>query len=140
MSRENVAVVQQALAAFSSGDAAAFASLTTPDIEWTTGLGAVEGEVFRGHEGVATYFERLNGAWDSFVFHAAEYRDLGDVVVVLGRLEGRGRGGSVPVDSPVGAVWELRGGAIRRLRAYLDHEKALEVAGVEARRRGSVAP
>lgn len=132
MSAENVDIVRRALDAFSSGDAETFAKLTTPDIEWTTGLGAVEGEVFHGHEGVATYFARLDRAWDSFQYMPSEFRDLGEVVVVLGRLRGRGRGGSVPVDSPVGSVWELRDGAIWRLRAYLDHDKALEVAGAQA--------
>jgi ketosteroid isomerase-like protein len=128
MSENNVALVRRALSAFSEGNADAFAGLTAPDIEWTTGLGAIEGEVFYGHEGVATYFARLSVAWDSFVFLADEYRDLGDVVVVLGQLEGRGRSGSVPVKSPVGAVWELRDGVIWRLRAYLDQNKALKVA------------
>jgi uncharacterized protein len=126
MSAENVEVVRRALDAFSSGDADAFAALTTPDVEWTTGLGAIEGEVFHGWEGVETYFARLRSAWDSFEFLATEYRDLGDIVLVLGRLEGRGRGGGVPVDSPVGAVWDLREGRIWRLRAYLDHDKALK--------------
>jgi ketosteroid isomerase-like protein len=93
-------------------------------------LGAIEGEIFRGRAGVETYFDRLSNAWDEFRFLADEYRDLGDVAVVLGRLEGRGRGGGVPVDSPVGAVWDLRGGKIWRLRAYLDHEEALRAAGL----------
>jgi ketosteroid isomerase-like protein len=131
MSPDNMAVVQLALEAFNSGDAATFAELTTPDVEWATGLGAVEGEVFRGHEGVATYFGRLSSAWDEFRFLADEFRDLGDVVLVLGRLEGRGRGGGVPVDSPVGAVWELREGLIWRLRAYLDHAEAERAAGLD---------
>ncbi|HEX4187297.1 MAG TPA: nuclear transport factor 2 family protein [Solirubrobacteraceae bacterium] len=131
MSRENVQVVRAALDAFSSADADAFASLTTPDIEWKTGLGAIEGgEIFHGHEGVHRYFERLDGAWEEFRFLADEFHDRDDVVLVLGRLEGRGRGGGVPVDSPVGAVWELRAGRIRRLRAYLDHAEATRVAGL----------
>ena len=129
MSEKNVDVVRRAIDAFSTGDAETFVLLTTPDIEWATGLGAVEGEVFHGHEGVHTYFARLASAWDSFKFLAEEYRDLGDVVVALGRLEGHGRGG-VPVDSPVGAVWDLRDGLIWRLRAYLDHCAALKTAGV----------
>jgi ketosteroid isomerase-like protein len=66
MSRENVEIVKRALDAFSRGDADAFAELTTADIEWKTGLGA---------------------------------------------------------------VWDLRGGKIWRLRAYLDHVEATEVAG-----------
>jgi ketosteroid isomerase-like protein len=130
MSQANVNVVEQAIAAFSSGEADSFAELTTPDLEWTTGLGAVEGEIFRGREGIDTYFARLSGAWDEFRFLADEYRDLGDVVVALGRLEGRGRGGGVPVDAPVGAVWDLRDGKIWRLRAYLDRAAALAAAGL----------
>jgi uncharacterized protein len=132
VSQENVEVVERALAAFSSGDAATFAALTTTDLEWATGLGAVEGEVFHGHAGVETYFARLASAWDSFEFHAHEYTDRGDVVLVLGRLEGHGRGGGVPVDSPVGAVFDLRDGRIWRLRAYLDHDAARRTAGLDA--------
>jgi len=132
MSQANVDVVMRAIAAFSAGDAEAFAALTTSDLEWKAGLVAVEGEIFRGRDGVMTYFARLDSAWDEFLFLADDIRDLGDAVLVLGRLRGRGRGGGVPVESPVGAVWDLRGGLIRRLRAYLDHDEALAVADVEA--------
>ena len=128
MSEQYVEIVKRALEAFSSGDAETFAGLTTDDFEWRTGLGAVEGEVFHGREGVETYFARLSNAWEQFRFLADEFRAGGDVVLVLGRLEGRGRGGGVPVDSPVGAVWELRDRKIWRLRAYLDQAEATRVA------------
>jgi len=109
----------------------AFTALMDPELEWTTGLGAVEGEIFRGHEGVQTYFARLDSAWHEFRLLPDEVRDLGESVLVLGRLEGRGRGGSVPVDAPVGTVWDLRAGKVWRLRAYLDQSKALQAAGLE---------
>jgi uncharacterized protein len=131
MAADNVEIVRRALDAFSAGDADTFVSLTTPDLQWRTGLGAVEGEIFLGHEGVRTYFARLAGAWDAFRFVADEYVDLGETVLVLGHLEGRGRGGGVPVTSPVGAVWDLRDGGIWRLRAYLDQDEARAVAGGE---------
>jgi ketosteroid isomerase-like protein len=131
MSQENVEIVTRAIDAFGRGDAEAFADLTTPDLEWKTGLGAIEGEIFLGREGVETYFERLDSAWDAFRLLPEEFRDLGEVVLVLGRLEGRGRGGRVPVTSPVGTVWELRDGQILRLRSYLDQAEALKVAGLE---------
>jgi ketosteroid isomerase-like protein len=130
VSQENVEIVRKAIDAFSRGDVDAFALLVTPDIEWTTGLGAIEGEVFHGTEGVETYFARLNSAWESFCFLAQDYRDHGELVVVLGELEGRSRGSAFPVISPVGAVWELCDAKIWRLRAYLDHAKALRVAGL----------
>jgi ketosteroid isomerase-like protein len=130
MSQGNVDIVRRALDAFSRGDADSFVALTTSDLEWKTGLGAVEGEVFRGHDGVQTYFARLDSAWDEFRFIAEEYREGEGRVLALGRLEGRGRGGGVPVVSPVGAVWDLREGLIWRLRAYLDQAEAERIAGL----------
>ena len=79
---------------------------------------------------MSTYFARLRENWESFRYLPDEFRDLPDLVVVLGRLEGRGRGSGVPVDSPVGSVWDFRGDKISRLRAYLDHDEALRVAGL----------
>jgi ketosteroid isomerase-like protein len=130
MSLSNVEIVRAAIEAFSRGDAEAFAALTSPDLEWKTGLQAIEGEIFRGREGIDTYFARLSSAWDEFRLLPDEIRDLGEVVLVFGRLEGRGLGGGVPVDSPVGAVWDLRDGQIWRLRAYLDQAEALAAAGL----------
>jgi ketosteroid isomerase-like protein len=132
VSRENVEIVRRAIDAFSRGDAGAFCELTSSDLEWKVGLAAVEGEVFRGHDGVRTYFERLRGAWSEFHFLADEYRDLGNTVLVLGRLRGFGRGGGVPVESPVGAVWELKQAKIWRLRAYLTHAEAIASADRQA--------
>jgi ketosteroid isomerase-like protein len=129
VSLQDVEIVERAIGAFSRKDTEAFSELITPDFEWKVGLAAIEGEVFRGPDGVRTYFERLRGAWSEFHFLADEYRDLGDAVLVLGRLRGYGRGGEVPVESPVGAVWELRDGRIWRLRAYLTHAEAIAAAG-----------
>jgi ketosteroid isomerase-like protein len=125
-----VEIVKRAIDAFSRGNVDAFADLTTPDFEWSTGLGAIEGEIFREREGIETYFGRLSDNWEEFRLLAEEFRDLTDVVLVLGRLEGRGRGSGVPVDAPVGAVWDFRGDKISRLRAYLDHDEALRAAGL----------
>lgn len=124
-------IVRRATDAFSRGDADSFVDLTTPDVEWKVGLAAVEGEVFRGYAGVRAYFERLGTAWSQFEFIAEEFRDVGDAVVVLGRLRGTGRAGGVPVESPVGAVWELRDGKVWRLRAYLEPEQALRAVALE---------
>jgi ketosteroid isomerase-like protein len=130
MAKENLEIVKRAIDAFSRGDAVAFAALTTPDLQWTTGLGAVEGEIFRGHEGVKTYFARLDGVLGDFRFLADEFCDLVDAVLVLGRLEGKGQGSEGPVYLPVGMIWDLRGGLIWRLRTYLDHAEALKVVGL----------
>lgn len=130
VSQENLEIVKRAIDAFSRGDAAAFAALTTSDLEWISGLGTVEGEIFRGHKGVGAYFSRLNSVLGEFEFIADEFCDLVDGVLVLGRLEGRGRDSEDPVYSPVGIIWDLRGGLIWRLRTYLNHAEALKVVGL----------
>ena len=130
MSRENVEVATQAIDAFNESDVHAFAALTTPDFEWSPSMVAIEGEIFRGREGIDRYFASVAKAWDKFHIHRDGFRDSGDLVVMLGRLEGRGKGSGVPVDASLGMVFDFRGGAISRIRGYLDHAEALRAAGL----------
>ncbi len=131
MPSENVEVATQAIEAFNETDVDAFAALTTPDFEWSPSMVAVEGETFRGREGIDRYFRSLGIAWERFHVHREEFREAEDLVVMLGRLEGRGIGSGVPVDSSLGMVFDLRGGMISRIRGYLDHDEALRAAGMD---------
>ncbi len=130
MSQENVEIVKRLMAAFNERDVNAFAAITTPDFEWTTSMTAVEGEVFRGREGIETYFERMREAWEEFRSLPSEYRDLGERVLSIGRLEGRGLGSGVPVDTALDILFDFRGGKISRQRSFLDHGEALRAAGL----------
>jgi hypothetical protein len=73
MSGENVEVVTRAISAFNEREIAAFATLTTPDFEWSPSMVAIEGETFLGHEGIETYFARLNDAWRRSLFTATGF-------------------------------------------------------------------
>jgi ketosteroid isomerase-like protein len=90
----------------------------------------IEGETYRGREGIERYFGSLDQAWEKFHVHRGEFRDHGDLVVMLGRLEGRGKGSGIPVDSWLGMVFDFRDGAISRIRGFLDHAVALRAAGL----------
>jgi ketosteroid isomerase-like protein len=63
MSRANVEIAERAIDAFNRSDVDAFAALTTPDFEWSPSMGAIEGEIFRGREGIEKYFANLGDAW-----------------------------------------------------------------------------
>jgi uncharacterized protein len=130
MSNENVETVKRLIDAFNKRDVDAFAEITTPDFEWTTSMAAVEGEIFWGREGIETYFGRMEESWDEFLALAGEYRDLGDRVLWLGRLEGRGRSSGVPVRAPLDILYDLRDAKITRMHSYLDHGEALRAAGL----------
>ena len=130
MSQENVEVATRAIEAFNGGDVDAFAALTTPDFEWSPSMVAIEGTIFRGRDGIERYFRSLNGAWEKFHIHRNRFRHAEALVVMLGRLEGRGMGSGVPVDASLGMVFDFRGGAVSRIRGYLDHAEALRAAGL----------
>ena len=130
MSQENIELVRQFIDAFNGRELETFAAMTTPDFEWTTSMMAVEGEVFWGREGIDTYFERMREVWDEFRGFADDYRDLGDRVLWLGRLEGRGRGSGVPVSAPLAIVFDVRGESIARMHSYLNHDEALRATGL----------
>jgi ketosteroid isomerase-like protein len=130
MSQEKVHAAMEAIDAFNRTDVDSFAKLTTPDFEWSPSMGAIEGEIFRGRQGIVRYFESLAGAWDRFHILPDHLRQVGDTVVMLGRLEGRGKGSGVPVDASLGMVFDLRGGMIASIRGFLDHDEALRAAGL----------
>jgi ketosteroid isomerase-like protein len=130
MSQENVEIATRAIEAFNARDVNGFAVLTTPDFQWSPSMVAIEGTTFRGREGIDRYFRSLNEAWERFHVHRGRFRDAEGLVVMLGRLEGRGMGGGVPVDSSLGMVFDLRGGMISRIRGFLDHAEALGAAGL----------
>jgi ketosteroid isomerase-like protein len=130
MSQENVEVATQAIEAFNGSDVDAFAVFTTPDFEWSPSMVAIEGTIFRGREGIERYFRSLNSSWEKFHIHRDRFHEAENLVVMLGRLEGRGMGSGVPVDAWLGMVFDFRGGLISRIRGYLDHDEALRAAGL----------
>ena len=130
MSTDNVEVATRAIEAFNGRDVDAFAALTTPDFEWSPSMVAVEGETFRGREGIDRYFASFHIAWEQVQIRRDRFRDAEDLVVMLGRLEARGTGSGVPVDASLGMVFDFRGGMISRIRGYLDHAEAVRAAGL----------
>ena len=132
MSQANVEIAKRALDAFNRRDLDThYDELFTPDSEWFPALvGAVDGDSFRGRGGSQAYFETASGAWEELCMLPAEFRDLGDGVLCLGRMEGRGRGSGVPVEAPLGAIFDFCDGKIWRVRAYLDHAEASRAAGL----------
>ena len=131
MSQAHVDIVKQMVAAFNRRDLDRLQEGSTPDMEWETAMGAIETEVFEGFEGAETYIERLGDAWGEFQTIAEDVRDVGERVLMLGRIVGRGKGSGVAVEMPLGQVFDFRDGKVCRIRSYLDHAEALKAVGLE---------
>lgn len=131
MSRARVEIAERGIDAFNRRDVEALAEVTALDFEWFPALpGAVEGDGYRGIQGIETYLGEIGDTWDDLRMVGGELRDLGDRVLWLGRTEGRGRGSGVPVDTPLAVIYDVRAGKVSRARAYLDHGEALRAAGL----------
>jgi ketosteroid isomerase-like protein len=61
---------------------------------------------------------------------ASEIRDLGDTVLILGRIRTHGKASGIDFEGPVAYVIEFDGDLIRTMRAYLDPTEALEAVGL----------
>ncbi len=131
MSQENVQLAKRGVEAFNRRDLDAFAETITPDYEWVGAfLGSVEGGSYRGRDGIARYFSEAEQIWEELSVTGEDFRDLGDTVLVVGRMAGRGRSSGVQVDTPYTMIVEFRAGRVSRSRAYLDHAEALRAAGL----------
>jgi ketosteroid isomerase-like protein len=130
MSAENVEIAKRVVDAFNRRDVEGFFALTVSDFEWFPAMaGTVEGGGYRGREGIEAYLADIGEAWEEYRVLAEEFRDLEDRVVMLGRIEGRGRGSRAWIDSPTGTIFEFLDGKISRIPNYLDQGEALRAAG-----------
>jgi ketosteroid isomerase-like protein len=132
MSRDTVDVAKRVIDAYNRRDVdGLFAELATPDFEWYPALiRALDGGGVRGREGVERFVVDTRENWEELQIIAEEFRDLGDRVLVLGRMKGRGKGSGVPVDQPFVSILDFRGDRIWRSQVYLDRVEGLEAAGL----------
>src|SRR5438132_5639301 len=113
MSQVNVEIAKRANDAFNRRDVDAFMECVTSDIEFTAAMsGAVAGGTLRGREGIEALFADIRDTWVEHRMAMEEIRDLGERVLGLGRLEGRGRGSGVSVNVPLAVISDFRDGKV----------------------------
>ena len=91
----------------------------------------VEGLSFHGLEGLEVFYAHTQETWEHVRVVGDDFRDLGNRVLMLGRLEGRGMGSGVPVRAFLALIFDLRGDKVSRVRGYLDRDEALQAVGLE---------
>ena len=131
MSQENVEIVESAFTVVAiPGDPEPMIAASAPDFEMH--LIGVTGEpvYYSGASGIRQFFSDVAESWESFRLDATDVRDLGDRVLVLGDIRGRGRMSGVEVDARWAWIVEMREGRATSLRGFQDHREALDAAGL----------
>jgi uncharacterized protein len=129
VSQENVELARRGYDAFNRGDMEVAFELFDPEIEWSEGTDVPEPQVYHGHDGVRRQQERFREAWESFSIEPEEFIEMGEQLVVIAKLVGRGKGSGVEVEARGAHVWTVRDGKAVRLEMYGDPAKALEAVG-----------
>jgi ketosteroid isomerase-like protein len=134
MSQENVEIVRRLYKAFREGmergDPGAWfdSDEAADDLEWI-GIPGVGLGTYRGREEFVEFMRVWTGEFEDWSIDMEQVIDAGDDrVVSVFRQTARGIGSGVPVELLQGAVNELEGGRLIRVRHYASPAGALEAA------------
>ena len=133
MSQENVEIVRRVSDAYNRRDVGAMLDELHPEVEWHPWLQLQlggEATVYRGHEGVRKGVREVEEAFSEIQAEQTEIRDLGERVVAIGHLRGRGSESGAITESAIAWIVEFKSGKVIRVREYLDPKKALEAVGL----------
>lgn len=136
VSQGNVQIVRTLLGSFQRRDHEQPFDFYDSEIEWDASQIAEVipdlAGVYRGHEGVRTYWRRWLSAWSDLRFEVEDVLDAGDDVVALIRDQyqtGR-HSGIETAFPPYAIVFTFRDGMVVRWKSYPEQDSALKEAGL----------
>ena len=115
-----------------------FLELIHPDVEWVPLRAVLDGDVYRGHEGIHHFIADMDEDIEHMQVRVDDVLEVGENVVVHGAIVGKGRGSGMDLDLELGWVLHAREGRVDYLRAFSDRADALKAA--EAAREGVELP
>ena len=129
MARGDVEFLREGYAALARGDMETFTALARERLAQGFEFHHVwDGRVFRGFEGTMEWIADTRETWDDYSQEVAEIAEVGDAVVVVLALSGRGGGSGVPVAQELAVVWRFEDGMAVEARSYTTREEALAAA------------
>jgi ketosteroid isomerase-like protein len=101
--------------AFNAQDLPALLATVHPDVVFLPILGPLYSEqVYRGHAGIATWYDEIRARWDAFEARLDELHEAGDLVIgfltLVAHRDGR------PLEAKIAVECGFRAGRIHRMR------------------------
>lgn len=120
----NTGLVRRLFDAFADRDADTLLELVAPQIEFFGPTATVlnEGRCYRGHDGMRRYLRDAEMLWETLDIEPRKLQEVGNHVVVLGRVRARARDG-LEMDAPAAWVWRIEDGKVTWGCAYGDPDQ-----------------
>jgi ketosteroid isomerase-like protein len=136
MSQENVELVRGATEilseAYKSGETTdEMLALCAPDFQLDASRRVFNPATYDGHAGLRNAVREVWEAWEDFREENERLIDVGDKVLALQTIAGRGRASGVEVRAPGALIWTVRDGLVTRVEMFLDQAEALKAVGLE---------
>ena len=124
-------LITRMLDEWNGGDVDALLQVFDPEVEVRPALSTfLASMVYRGHEGVRTWYAETNEPWAQLHADAERFIEAGDRTVVIVALHARVPGGEIDVAARIAHVVSVRDGRIVRLDGYDEPDKALAAVGL----------
>jgi uncharacterized protein len=125
--QENVQLVKDGFAAFARGDIQGLLALFAEDIEWVIpGAGLPLAGTYRGHAGVASFFQKLNDDSEILAFEPREFVAEGDRVLVVGWERARVKATNRMYQSDWVMAFTVQNGKVTKFHEYGDTQANAE--------------
>ena len=121
----DIEVVKGMFAAFADRDLDGVLAMADPEIEFAAVTGEQVGrkEPYRGHDGMRQYFRDVATVWEELRLTPREFRVVGDLVLVIGKVSARSR--SRTITGSTGWVFRVRDGKVDYAHAYASAADAI---------------
>ena len=131
---DNIELLKRGYEAFNRGDLDTAFELLDPEIEWVNDERVPFAGTYRGHDELRALFRDQQEVFGEITMEPIEVFETGDQVVAFVRQRARGQASGAAVEITVGHLWTIRNGRAVRWQGFPEREKALEAAGLPARR------
>ena len=101
-------------------------ALCAPDFQMDASRRVFNPATYHGHDGLRRAIREIAEAWEDFREENERLIDVGDQVLVLQTIAGRGRASGVEVRAPGALIWTVREGRVVEVAAFLDQDEALK--------------
>ena len=105
--------------------------LCAPDFQLDASRRVFNPATYDGHAGLRSAISEIWDAWEDFCEVNEQLIDVGDKVLVLQTIAGRGRASGIEVRAAAALIWTLRDGQLVHVEVFSDRSEALRAVGLE---------